>query len=212
MIELGLKVTAAYLLGSILGSLVVGRIRGGIDIRKLGSGNAGGTNALRTQGKWFALWVMVIDVGKGVVPVLVLPGLAIPGIGIDTQVSRELIVYSVALGTVIGHVYPIWHDFRGGKGGATAVGAACAIVPELALPAFAIWLTVVVLTRYVGLATMSVAVGAAIYVGLTRLPDGYGLFIFLLLIATLIIYTHRENIRRMRAGNESRTELIRFGR
>ena len=169
MIELGLKVTAAYLLGSILGSLVVGRIRGGIDIRKLGSGNAGGTNALRTQGKWFALWVMVIDVGKGVVPVLVLPGLAIPGIGIDAQVSRELVAFSVALGAVIGHVYPIWHDFRGGKGGATAVGAACAIVPGLALPAFVIWLTVVVLTRYVGLATMSVAVGAAIYVGLTPL-------------------------------------------
>ena len=117
MIELGLKFTAAYLLGSILGSLVVGQLCGGVDIRELGSHNAGGTNALRTQGKVFALWVMLIDVGKGVIPVLLLPTLAIPGVGLDAQVSRELITYAVGFGTILGPVYPLWYAFRGGKGG-----------------------------------------------------------------------------------------------
>ena len=107
MIELGLKFTVAYLIGSILGSLLVGQVQGGIDIRKLGSRNAGGTNALRTQGKTFAFWVMLIDVGKGVLPVLVLPQLEIPGIGIDTQVSRELIIFAVGFGAILGHIYPL---------------------------------------------------------------------------------------------------------
>ena len=89
MIELGLKVTLAYLVGSVLGSLLVGFFYGGVDIRKLGSGNAGGTNALRTQGKSFALWVMVIDIGKGILAAAVIPPLAMPGVGID-RVGRPL--------------------------------------------------------------------------------------------------------------------------
>src|SRR5690606_2734837 len=89
MIELGLKFTLAYLLGAVLGSLVVGYLKGGVDIRKAGSGNAGSTNALRTQGKWFALGVLVIDVGKGIIAAAWLPGLDIPGVGIDPAVSRE---------------------------------------------------------------------------------------------------------------------------
>ena len=80
MIELCLKFTIAYLLGSVLGSLVVGQVRGGVDIRKLGSENAGGTNALRTQGIAFAFWVMLIDVGKGIICVLLLPGFEVPAI------------------------------------------------------------------------------------------------------------------------------------
>ncbi len=212
MIELGLKFTAAYLLGSILGSLIVGQLRGGIDIRELGSRNAGGTNALRTQGKAFAFWVMVIDVGKGVIPVLVLPALAIPGVGLDTQVSRELIAYAVGFGAILGHVYPLWYDFRGGKGGATAAGVLFALAPWLALPAIGIWLAVIVVTRYVGLATMSVVVGVSAYIAVARLPQEYGLFILSLLVAALILYTHRENIKRMLEGKENRTEIIRFGR
>jgi len=212
MIELGLKFTVAYLLGSILGSLVVGQIRGGIDIREIGSHNAGGTNALRTQGKAFAFWVMVIDVGKGVIPVLLLPQLEIPGVGLDSQASRELITYAVGFGAILGHVYPLWYDFRGGKGGATAAGVVCVIAPELAVPAVVIWLAVIVVTRYVGLATMSVAVGASAYIGATRLPQQAEIFVFSLLVAGLILYTHRENIKRMRQGTESRTEIVRFGR
>jgi glycerol-3-phosphate acyltransferase PlsY len=212
MIELGLKFTAAYLLGSILGSLVVGQLCGGVDIRELGSHNAGGTNALRTQGKVFALWVMLIDVGKGVIPVLLLPALAIPGVGLDAQVSRELITYAVGFGTILGHVYPLWYAFRGGKGGATSAGVLFALAPWLALPAIGIWFAVIVITRYVGLATMSVVVGVSAYIGLTRLPEEYGLFIFSLFAAALILYTHRANIKRMLEGSENRTEVVRFYR
>ena len=212
MIELGLKFTAAYLLGSILGSLVVGQLCGGVDIRELGSHNAGVTNALRTQGKVFALWVMLIDVGKGVIPVLLLPALAIPGVGLDAQVSRELITYAVGFGTILGHVYPLWYAFRGGKGGATSAGVLFALAPWLALPAIGIWFAVIVVTRYVGLATMSVVIGVSAYIGLTRLPEEYGLFIFSLFAAALILYTHRANIKRMLEGNENRTEVVRFFR
>ena len=94
MIELGLKFTLSYLLGSLLGSLVVGWLRGGVDIRKLGSGNAGGTNALRTQGKWFALGVMVIDVGKGILGTnreyLVQLAMQLDALGIEDPYVEEL--------------------------------------------------------------------------------------------------------------------------
>jgi glycerol-3-phosphate acyltransferase PlsY len=88
MLELGLKVLLSYLAGALNGALIVGKLAGGIDIRTLGSGNAGGTNALRTQGKWFAFRVMVIDVGKGYLPPWLLAALALPGVPLDPEVSR----------------------------------------------------------------------------------------------------------------------------
>ena len=212
MIELGLKFTIAYLLGSVLGSLVVGQVRGGVDIRKLGSENAGGTNALRTQGKAFAFWVMLIDVGKGIICVLLLPGFEVPAIGLDPHLSHELLLVAVGFGAILGHVYPIWHDFRGGKGGATAAGVICVLEPVIALPTVAIWLSIILLTRYVGLSTMSVSIGVSVYIALTRLPAQIELFIFSLIVAVLIVYTHRENIKRMLQGTETRLEMVRFGK
>ena len=212
MIELGLKFTIAYLLGSVLGSLVVGQVRGGVDIRKLGSENAGGTNALRTQGKAFAFWVMLIDVGKGMICVLLLPVFEIPVTGLDPHLSHELLLVAVGFGAILGHVYPIWYEFRGGKGGATAAGVICVLEPVIALPALAIWLSVILLTRYVGLSTMSVSIGVSVYIGLTRFPAQIELFIFSLIVAALIIYTHRENIKRMLQGTETRLEMVRFGK
>ena len=211
MLELGLKFTAAYLLGSVLGSLLVGQLRGGIDIRKLGSGNAGGTNALRTQGKVFALLVMVIDVGKGVFPVMIFPTLSIPGIGIDESVSREVVAYSVGFAAVLGHVYPLWYNFRGGKGGATAAGVLCVVAPGLALPIVVGWFAIILITGFVGLSTIAAAVGAAACVGITGLPRDYRLFVLAVLIALLIVYTHRGNISRMLSGTENRVSLFRSG-
>lgn len=212
MVELGLKFTFGYLLGSVLGSLVVGYLKGGVDIRTLGSGNAGGTNALRTQGKWFALWVMLIDVGKGILAVAVLPSLAIPNVEADPAVSRELVVYSVALGAIAGHVFPVWFDFRGGKGGATAAGLLVYLAPELAGPVIGLWLAIVLLTGYVGLATMTAGVAAAAYIALTALPERHGLLVFASTVAALLIYTHRANIRRMLNGTESRFARPMLGR
>lgn len=209
MIELGLKFTAAYLLGSLLGALVVGRLRSGVDIREMGSRNPGGTNALRTQGFAFAFWVMVIDVGKGLLAVALLPELDMPGVGIDPQVSRELVRYSVAAAAILGHVYPLWYGFRGGKGGATAIGILFAVAPQIALPAVLVWLAVIAITRYVGLATVSVAVAAPVYIGLTAWPERYGLFVFSVWVAVVIAYTHRGNLGRILAGTEHRANLLR---
>lgn len=211
MLELGLKFTLAYLLGSILGSLVVGQLYGGVDIRQLGSGNAGGTNALRTQGKVFALWVIVIDVGKGILPVIVLPTVDVPGVGIDPLLSREFIAYAVGFAALLGHVYPLWYDFRGGKGGATAAGVLCVVAPSLALPVILFWFAAIILTGYVGLSTIAAVVGAAAYIGITDLPDAYRLFVLATLIAVLIIFTHRANIVRMWQGTEHRMHLFRSG-
>lgn len=211
MLELGLKITLAYLMGSVLGSLIVGQLRGGVDIRRLGSGNAGGTNALRTQGKVFALWVMIIDVGKGVLPVMIFPTLSLPGVGIDPLVSREVIAYSVGFAAILGHVYPLWYDFKGGKGGATAAGVLCVVAPDLALPIIFTWFALIVVIGYVGLATMGTAVGAAAYIGIVGLPEDYLLFVLAVLIAALIVFTHRANIVRMWQGTENRMHLFRSG-
>jgi acyl phosphate:glycerol-3-phosphate acyltransferase len=204
MIELGLKVTLAYLIGAVLGSLLVGFFYGGVDIRKIGSGNAGGTNALRTQGKVFALWVMVVDIGKGIFAAAVIPPLAIPGVGIDPSVDRALVLYGVAFAAILGHVFPVWFEFRGGKGGATAAGLVCYLAPAVALPVLGSWLLLVFTTGFVGLATISASLIAVLFLGFTVLPEQSGLFLFAGGTAALLIYAHRGNIRRMLDGTESR--------
>lgn len=204
MIELGIKVTLAYLIGAVLGSLLVGYFKGGVDIRKLGSGNAGATNSLRTQGKLFALLVMVIDVGKGILAAAVIPPLDIPGIGIDAGVDRSLVLYGTAFGAIVGHVFPVWFGFRGGKGGATAAGLLCYLAPAAALPVLGAWVLIVLATGYVGLATISATLAAVAFLFFTALPEHSGLFVFACCTSALLIYAHRGNIRRMLNGTESR--------
>lgn len=204
MLELGLKFTAAYLLGGVMGALVIGALKGGIDIRKLGSGNAGGTNALRTQGPAFAAAVMLVDIGKGILAAAVLPGLDLPGIGFDPAVSRDLLVHAVAFGAILGHVFPIWYGFKGGKGGATAAGLLVFLAPGLAAPIIGMWIAIVFLTGFVGLATMSATTAAAVYLGLFGLPERAALFGFACCVMLLTLYTHRGNIVRMWQGRESR--------
>ena len=131
MLELGLKVLLSYLVGSLTGALIVGKLAGGIDIRTQGSGNAGGTNALRTQGKWFALRVILIDIGKGFLPPWLFPVLVLPGVPLDPELSRTWLMLACAGASVIGHCYPVWFGFAGGKGAATAIGALLGIAPEL---------------------------------------------------------------------------------
>ena len=142
-----IKVRLSYLLGSIVGGLLVGRLRGGVDIRRLGSGNAGGTNALRTQGKAFAFWVMLIDIGKGWVATRVLAPFAMAGVsaGVGAPQSHDWIAVACGIAVMLGHVYPLWYGFRGGKGVATLVGAVLGLDPWLLLPMLGTWLVAVVL-------------------------------------------------------------------
>lgn len=207
MLELGLKVLISYLLGSVNGSLLLGRLRG-VDIRNMGSGNAGGTNALRTQGKGFALMVMVIDVGKGWLAAGWLPYVDLPGLAADPQVDREWLALACAAAVVHGHCYPVWYRFKGGKGAATAVGALAGLAPVLLLPAALTWILVLVLSGMVGLATMLAAISLPVYVLATGGVGALPLLVFCAALAVYIVFTHRSNIRRMRSGEESRMEGV----
>lgn len=198
MLAIFIKVLIAYLLGSVNGSLLLGRLIGA-DIREEGSGNAGGTNALRTHGKLFALGVVVIDVLKAVVAVAWLPQLgASPG--------EALPWLQVACGAaaVIGHCYPIYFGFRGGKGMATLIGVYAVLSPVVLVVVVLTWLACMVLFGYVGIATMAGAAAAPVYTALTGQGIGSPFMLFSLAMALLIIYTHRSNLARLRSGTENR--------
>lgn len=212
MLELGLKVLLSYLAGSLNGALIIGKLSGGIDIRKLGSGNAGGTNALRTQGKWFAFRVMVIDVGKGFLPPWLLPLLILPGVPLDAEVSRTWLALACAGAAVVGHCYPVWFDFKGGKGAATAIGAILGLAPLLVIPALAVWVLVIVATGFVGLATILAFMVLPAWVAITNYEAQAELCWFLAILAVFIIYMHRENLHRMRQGRENRAVKAMFWR
>jgi acyl phosphate:glycerol-3-phosphate acyltransferase len=208
MLELGSKSLLAYLLGSLIGSLIVGRLRGGVDIRTLGSGNAGGTNALRTQGVGFAIWVMLIDIGKGWLATAWLPGANIPGIGYDATIARDWLVAACATGAVLGHVYPVWYGFRGGKGAATLIGVLLGIAPIAAAPVLLVWISVVALTGYVGLATMIAVAAFPVYLMLSSDNPSDAYLTFGVAMIAFVCYTHRANIERMRAGTENRARRL----
>jgi acyl phosphate:glycerol-3-phosphate acyltransferase len=206
MLELGVKILLAYLLGTLLGSLILGRLRG-IDIRAMGSGNAGATNALRTQGKLFGLLVLIIDIAKGLLAVWWLPAAVLPGIGIDGEVPRQWLTVACGFAVIVGHVYPVWFDFRGGKGAATVIGVIAALDLRLVAALLASWFIVLLLSGYVGLATMLSTIALVIAVCLIE-PNNTALLCFCISVAAFVIYTHRSNIARMRAGEESRVRRL----
>jgi glycerol-3-phosphate acyltransferase PlsY len=201
VLELGLKCLFAYFLGSLSGALLLGRLRG-VDIREQGSGNAGGTNALRTQGVLFALGVVVIDVGKGVIAAGWLPQWVIPGVGVDPGVDRAWLAVACGVAAVFGHVWPMWYDFRGGKGAATLGGVLLPLAPWLLVPVLATWLVVVMLSGYVGLGTMVAALAAPVALLVSGRELSWPLLTFLVSMSLFVIWTHRSNIARMRAGTE----------
>lgn len=207
MLELGLKTLLAYLLGSVMGALLMGRRRG-VDIRQLGSGNAGGTNALRTQGIGFAVGVILVDLGKALIAVGLLPGWDIPGVGADPDVARGWLVVACAAGVALGHVWPLYHEFRGGKGAATLAGALAVMAPVVFALVLATWLAVVMISGYVGLATMIAAFTVPFAVVILVHPLPVPLLVFALAMVVFVLYTHRANIARLRAGTENRMTAL----
>jgi glycerol-3-phosphate acyltransferase PlsY len=214
--ELALKVLASYLIGSLIGSLIVGRLRGGVDIRTLGSGNAGGTNALRTQGKSFALWVLLIDIGKGIVVTRLIapfPILDLMGLHAGPGSYGEWLTVACGFAAIVGHVYPLWHGFRGGKGVATLVGVLFGLDALLLLAVVLTWLVMTLLFGFVGLASMVAAAAVPVFAEISGMEPRVPLISFGVAITLLVLFTHRGNIARMRAGNEPRAQrLWLFGR
>lgn len=208
MLELGVKFLISYFIGSLMGALLVGRLRGGVDIRTLGSGNPGGTNALRTQGSLFALGVIVIDIGKGIVAAGVVPGLDVPFVPEDPAISRDWLAIACASAAVYGHVWPVYHGFRGGKGMGTLIGTLIVLAPMLLIGVLAVFATVLVLSGFVGLSTMTAATALPVWLAVTRLPEDQPLFIYLAVMAACIVYWHRANIQRMRDGVENRNVRV----
>lgn len=201
MIGLLIKIALSYMLGSVSGSMLMGSLRQ-VDIRQSGSGNAGGTNAFRTQGFRFALVVVLIDIGKGLLATWLFPQFELGEL--DFGVSFETQMLSCGIAVVVGHCYPLWHGFRGGKGAATAVGALMVIQAMALIPMIVVWLIVLVLTGWVGLATMLAGVSL---IPAVLLLDGPGVqLLFAIALATFMIFSHRSNIRNMLNGTEYRFE------
>ena len=186
----------AYLLGSISGSLLLGRFRG-VDIRQQGSGNAGGTNALRTQGFKFALGVVLIDVGKGVLAVYLAMRFSSPA---HVQVMPLIAL----LCAVVGHVWPVFHGFRGGKGAATLVGGLLLLWPLAFLILVLSWCLCLTVTGYVGLSTVLAGFSllALALISKASMP----VLIFSATSALLILFTHRGNMQRLLQKKEYRFE------
>lgn len=189
-----IAVVLSYLLGALSGSLLLAPVFGQDDPRKSGSGNAGATNALRTGGHGYGAAVLVFDLLKGVVAALVIPWLlGIPG------------AWAFACGAVavIGHVYPVYFGFRGGKGAATVIGVLLALLPVALGIGVLVWVATLVISGYVGLATLLGMVAVALWCIITHVAvDAASIFVVVMTI--LVFYTHRGNVKRMRAGNENR--------
>ena len=198
-----LLLLAAYLIGSVSGSLLLGRFRG-VDIRQHGSGNAGGTNAFRTQGWKFALGVALVDIGKGALATW----LALRHAPVGQWLSVTEHGYLAAFLAVLGHVWPLWHGFRGGKGAATAVGGLLMLWPWSIPVLLAVWLLVLTSSGYVGLAT--VIAGACLPVLAWWIDAEPPRMWFSVAVALFLAFTHRANLQRLRDGSESRFQRARL--
>jgi len=204
--ELIVKLILCYLLGSVSGSMLMGKLKG-IDIREMGSGNAGGTNAFRAMGTTFALGVLFIDVLKGFIAAIFVPLLQLGGILTTNIIDIELLHILCGTGVVLGHVFPIYYGFKGGKGAGTMVGVLAALFPVSLVFCFILWLIILIFTGYVGLSTIMAGIILPIFTAF-NFEGGLGtpFGIFTMIISLFIIFTHRSNIQRMLNGNENRFE------
>ena len=191
-----LLVPAAYLLGSVQPGLLLVRLIMRRDIREVGSGKTGMTNVMRAAGKKAAALVFALDVAKGVLPVLIAAS-----VSSDTWLEA-----ATATVVVVGHVFPVFAGFRGGRGVATGVGAAAALLPWAGIAGIVVFVPVVLLTRYVSLGSV-LGVGT-VFAGFVVAMVAYDLptphFVFALIIGPLIIGMHRDNILRLLRGTERR--------
>lgn len=200
-------ILVAYLIGAIPFGLLIARLFGVGDIRQIGSGNIGATNVLRVLGMKAAIWVYLLDIGKGAAAVFLA--------GLVPQEAVQVHLFAVLIGAavILGHVFPAYLKFRGGKGVATASGVLVVILPVETLIAAGVFLTVVFLSRYVSLASIAAALTLPVAVTVEQslmsreIPQAY--WLLTVVIGILVLVTHYRNIRRLLAGTENRFGLTR---
>lgn len=205
MITLGIVLLVfSYLLGSIPTSVWIGKVFYNLDVREHGSGNAGATNTFRVLGKAAGIPVLIIDVLKGWVSVMLAVWFLVPG---DSPVLFENFRVLCGTAAVMGHVFPLFAGFRGGKGVATLLGVAAGMQPVAAMLCIALFLLVLLLTKYVSLGSILASLFYGLFLLLIDKVHHDATIIFAIMIPVLVILTHTKNIRRLIEGNESRTYL-----
>ncbi|MDD5136496.1 MAG: glycerol-3-phosphate 1-O-acyltransferase PlsY [Candidatus Omnitrophica bacterium] len=192
-----------YLIGSFPTSFLLAKTLKGVDIRQVGSGNAGATNVLRSVGKLPAVITLIVDVCKGALVVTVVANIFYPYIeDLDYDFYRSFL----GLAAVCGHIWPVWLKFRGGKGVATTLGVAIGLAPLVLIPSIVIWLIIFFTTNYVSLASILALIAFPIIAIAFSQP------IYLVLISIIIcsisIAKHRENIKRLLKGQENKTIIF----
>ncbi|MBO9562488.1 MAG: glycerol-3-phosphate 1-O-acyltransferase PlsY [Niastella sp.] len=204
-----LIIAIAYLIGSVPTAVWVSKGFFGIDIREYGSGNAGATNTFRVLGSRWGTFVMIMDVLKGVAATslyLLLPFYA------DTtnEWDRTNLMVGLGLAAVLGHIFPIWADFRGGKGVATLFGMIIAIQPLVALCCVGVFLLVLYLTRFVSLSSILASIAFAVLI-LFIFNEREPLYrAFAIAVALLVVLTHQKNISRLLRGSESKVPILKY--
>ena len=206
MFTIGGIALISYLIGSVPAGYLAGRVAG-IDIRKFGSGNIGATNVLRVLGKRYGYPVFLFDFAKGTAAVEI--SILIFNSTHHAEVSRELCAILAGVSSVIGHSYPVWLRFKGGKGVATSFGVVFGLIPLAALIAVMVWLITFGTTRYVSVASMTAALALPITVLVmlyVKLLSGLTLLLFSICLAAIVIWRHRSNLSRLMSGTEPRFE------
>jgi glycerol-3-phosphate acyltransferase PlsY len=204
IINLISAVIFAYLIGSIPTSVWIGRLFYGVDVREKGSGNAGATNTMRVLGLRAGLPVLIADIAKGFFAVQMAGLFAAGGLSPEDLTRLKILL---AIITTLGHIFPIYVGFRGGKGVATLVGVILALLPASLLISMGVFIVVLLLSQYVSLASITAAIAfpfIVIFVFQVREPS---LIFFALLVALFVPLTHRQNIRRLRYGTENKFTL-----
>ncbi len=197
----------SYLIGSIPTSVWVSKYFFEIDIRDYGSGNAGATNTYRILGKKWGTFVMIADMVKGIIGTslyIFLP------FYLTHELQRTNLMIGLGLAAVVGHIFPIWADFKGGKGVATLFGMAVAIQPLVALCCVGVFLLVLYLTRFVSLSSILAGVSFMVFI-LFIFNEHETLYrIFAVLVALMIVLTHQKNITRILKGTESKVPILKY--
>ncbi len=219
MLSIGLIIVLSYLIGSFPTSIIVARKARGIDIRQYGSGNAGGTNVLRVLGWKAGVFVILMDMAKGLIATMVLARLMYGPIPFENRTPfDDFTVVQIIAGcaAILGHVWTLFAGFKGGKGIATAGGMLLGIAPIEVAVAFGVFLIVFVLSQYVSLGSLSAAVAFPLTmffrenVFMVEIEGYHTLIFFSIGISLLIVFTHRANIKRLIAGTENRMSAARL--